>query len=277
MQGSLRGRYLREILKNTIRDKQNMKKENQHALVIGGTRGLGRETVRQLASSGYIVSVIGRHAPREDKHRRENISYYLADITDKLSINSTLSTIIHDHGKINYLIFCQRFRGNGDNWQGEIDTTLTSTKLIVEFAEGMFSQYGDKGIVMVSSVFGDYVGEGQPMSYHICKSALNQMMRYLAVNMGKQGVRVNAITPFTFLKDESKDFYLENESLHKMYCDLIPLGRMPTSVDSANAIQFLCSKQSSFINGQNIYIDGGISLLWQETLARNLTNHRDSR
>ena len=130
---------------------------------------------------------------------------------------------------------------------------------------------------MVSSVFGDYVGEGQPMSYHICKSAMNHMMRYMAVNLGPKGIRVNAVTPFTFLKEESKDYYLNNKPLHAMYCDIIPLKRMPTSMDSARTIAFLCSEQASFINGQNIYVDGGLSLIWPETLARNLTNNQDTR
>jgi NAD(P)-dependent dehydrogenase (short-subunit alcohol dehydrogenase family) len=47
---------------------------------------------------------------------------------------------------------------------------------------------------------------------------------------------------------------------------------MGTSTDSAQAIEFLCSPQSSFINGQNLYVDGGLSLVWPETLARNLTS-----
>jgi NAD(P)-dependent dehydrogenase (short-subunit alcohol dehydrogenase family) len=56
-----------------------------------------------------------------------------------------------------------------------------------------------------------------------------------------------------------------------MYCDIIPLGRMATSEDSAKVIAFLCSPLAGFINGQNIYVDGGLSLVWPETLARKLT------
>jgi len=135
-----------------------------------------------------------------------------------------------------------------------------------------FSLDGDKAIVMVSSVFGDFVGEGQPVSYHVAKAGLNQMMKYYAVSLGSKGIRVNAVTPFTFLKDESKEFYLNNKPLYDLYSKMIPLGRMPTSEDNAKAIVMLCDPQAGFINGQNIYVDGGLSLVWPETLARKLTS-----
>jgi NAD(P)-dependent dehydrogenase (short-subunit alcohol dehydrogenase family) len=125
-------------------------------------------------------------------------------------------------------------------------------------------------VVFVSSVFGERVGEGQPLSYHIAKASLNQMARFYAVNLGRKGIRANAVTPFTFLKEESRNFYLNNRELMDLYKDIIPLGRMGTTEDSGNLIAFLCSPQASFINGQNIYVDGGLSLVWPETLARRL-------
>ena len=55
-----------------------------------------------------------------------------------------------------------------------------------------------------------------------------------------------------------------------LYEEIVPLGRMPTSEDSANVISFLCSPAAAFVSGQNIYVDGGLSLVWPETLARKL-------
>ena len=96
------------------------------------------------------------------------------------------------------------------------------------------------------------------------------MSRYFAVNLGRKGIRVNSVTPFTFLKDESKDFYVNNHELMDLYKSIVPLGRMGTAEDSSNLIEFLCSPSAKFINGQNIYVDGGLSLVWPETLARQL-------
>ena len=115
------------------------------------------------------------------------------------------------------------------------------------------------------------MGEGQALGYHVAKAGLNQMMRYYAVNLGRKGIRVNAVTPFTFLKEESRDFYMKNQALHDLYRKITPLGRMATAEDSARVIAFLCSPGAGFVNGQNIYVDGGLSLVWPETLARNLS------
>ncbi len=164
----------------------------------------------------------------------------------------------------------QRYRGQDDDWTGEIQVSLTATRQLIELLVPKFETRGDRGIVLVSSVFGDRVGDGQPLSYHLCKAGMNQMTRFYAANLGQKGIRVNAITPFTFLKEESKDFYLNNKELSDLYQEIIPLGRMGTTEDSANAIAFLCSPAAGFITGQNLYIDGGMSLVWPETIARRL-------
>ena len=243
-----------------------------HSLIIGGTRGLGRELVKLLSKSGHKVSVIGRREPQATDHQIANTRYWIADLGDAASLKSTLGMVVDEAGKVNYLVFCQRYRGKDDDWVGEFNITLSATKTAVEALQDQFDPAGDKGIVMVSSVFGDYVGEGQAISYHVGKAGLNQMVRYYAVNLGRKGIRVNGVTPFTFLKEESKDFYLNNQPLHELYKKIIPLGRMATSEDSAQVIAFLCSPQAGFVNGQNIYVDGGLSLVWPETLARKLAS-----
>lgn len=242
-----------------------------HALILGGTRGLGREVVKLFSSAGYRTSVIGRRDPPEADKSIPGVRHWIADLAPGGNIASVVAEIVAAGGPLNYLVFCQRYRGNEDPWKGELDISLTLTKSVIEAAQDHFEAGGDKAIVMVSSVFGDFVGEGQAISYHVGKAGMNHMMRYYAVNLGRKGIRVNGVTPFTFLKEESKEFYLKNEPLHNLYKDIIPLGRMSTSEDSARLVVFLCSPQSSFINGQNIFVDGGLSLVWPETLARKLT------
>ena len=243
-----------------------------HTLILGGTRGLGREVARQFAAAGHKVSVIGRRDPAESDRKIKNVRHWVADITGKEILSSTLDSIVAEHGSLNYLVFCQRYRGSGDSWIGEIDVTLNLTKAVIEAAHNQFAADDDKAIVVVSSVFGDFVGEGQALSYHVAKAGLNQLMRYYAVNLGRKGIRVNGVTPFTFLKEESRDFYLKNQLLLDLYRNITPLGRMATAEDSARVISFLCSPAAGFVNGQNIYVDGGLSLVWPETLARKLAS-----
>ncbi len=130
---------------------------------------------------------------------------------------------------------------------------------------------GDNALLMVSSVFAKYVGEGQGASYHVAKAGLEQLMRFYALNLGPKGIRCNGITPFTYLKEESRQFYLGNKKITDVYESITPLRRMATTEDSANVIEYLCSTQASFLTGQNIIVDGGLSLVWPETLARNMS------
>jgi NAD(P)-dependent dehydrogenase (short-subunit alcohol dehydrogenase family) len=240
-----------------------------HTVIFGGTKGLSKVLARELKSRGDEVSVFSRTVPSED-NKIEGCQYYATDISSVADVLSGLNNAIALAGNINYLIFCQRYRGSSDSWAGEIEVSLSAPKKIIEAMQNSFNTSGDRAIVFVSSVFGDKVGEGQDLSYHIGKAGINHMSRYFAVNLGRKGVRVNSVTPFTFLKDESKDFYVNNHELMDLYKSIVPLGRIGMAEDSANLIQFLCSPAAQFINGQNIYVDGGLSLVWPETLARQL-------
>jgi NAD(P)-dependent dehydrogenase (short-subunit alcohol dehydrogenase family) len=241
-----------------------------HTLIVGGTRGLGRELMRILAKQGHKVSVIGRREPPEADRAIAGVKHWIADLQTGDQATRAALDAVGVAGPLDYLVFCQRFRGKENDWAGEIQVSLTASRDLIEALVPKFSATGDKGVVFVSSVFGDRVGEGQPLSYHIGKAGMNHMARFYAVNLGRKGIRANAVTPFTFLKEESRDFYLKNDDLHGLYRDIIPLGRMGTTEDSANVVAFLCSPLASFVNGQNIYVDGGLSLVWPETLARKL-------
>lgn len=239
-----------------------------HAIIIGGTRGLGRVVAQQFSARGDRVSVIGRNAPKDSDRELANTHYYSADLLQQNQIDQALSQIQSDSGAPNYLVFCQRYRGQDNPWEGEIAVSLTATRRIIEALAPSFVPESDNGIVMVSSVFGEFVGQGQPVSYHMAKAAMNQMARFYAVELGQSGIRSNAVTTFTFLKEESKNFYLGNEALLNLYQNITPAGRMGSTEDVANVISFLCTPASRFVNGQNIYVDGGLSLVWPESLAR---------
>lgn len=226
--------------------------------------------VRTFADAGHGVSVIGRRPAAERDQEIGGTEYWTVDVVDEGAVSAALTEILDRPGTLSHLVFLQRYRGQGEGWPGEIETTLTATKWMIERLAPEFNGAGSKAIVLVSSVMGSFIAGGQPLSYRVGKAGLNQMVRYFAVALGPRGVRVNSVSPFTILKEESRDFYLENNRLQALYRAITPLGRMGTAEDVARVIAFLCGPDASFITGQNIVVDGGLSLVWQESLARQV-------
>jgi len=244
--------------------------ETPHSLVVGGTKGLGLALVRTLAAEGHLVSVIGRRLPNDAQEQHASVQFWQADLLDLPNLHATLAEIVQQRGPLNYLLFAQRYRDAGDTWEGELATSLTATKSSIDHLIDSFDESGENGIVVVGSVASCIVADEQDLGYHVAKAGLVQLVRFYAHTLGAKGIRVNAVSPGIFLKDESKEYYRSNKRLCDLYCDITPLGRMGTAVEIANSISFLCSPKASFITGQNIVVDGGLSLQGQEALARRL-------
>src|SRR5439155_20485051 len=107
-------------------------------------------------------------------------------------------------------------------------------------------------------------------AYHAVQRALRQLARFYDVTLGPKGIRVNCVSPGIVLKPEADRFYRANKKLVALYERIAPLRRFGTAADVARVVWFLCSEDSAFITGQDIVVDGGISLVWQATLARQL-------
>jgi NAD(P)-dependent dehydrogenase (short-subunit alcohol dehydrogenase family) len=239
----------------------------QHAVVVGGTRGLGKAVVQRFLARGCTVSVVSRQRPA-DFSERESLRHFPADLECAEGFAGLWSRIAETAGAINYLVLSQRFRGQGDPWAGEIQVGLTASRDLIEGFAANFAETGDRAIGIVSSVYAEFVGSSQPVGYHVVKGGLNAMVRHYAATLGRRGIRVNAIMPLTYLKQESRAFYEKNDKLMDTYRRLVPLGRLGTAEESADALDFLCSERASFINGQCLFLDGGVSVVWPEEVAK---------
>lgn len=240
----------------------------KNTVVIGGSSGLGKVVAHAYAKDGFHVSVVSRNRPAFIDET-SNFSHFSADLSglDFHKAHELASLIVGNSGRPSYIIFCQRYRGGERSFANELFISISATELLIEAFVPHFAADGDRAIVAVSSVYADYVGSSQPLSYHVVKSGLNALIRYYAVDLGKKGIRSNAIAPLTYLKDESKHIYLENSTTMEKYKKLVPLKRMPTAQECADAMKYLGSEKASFINGQIIYVDGGVSAVWPEELV----------
>ena len=224
---------------------------NKHALIIGANSPSAIETTNLLIKNNYKVSLISKSKILNinNSKKLENIYKYRLDITKSNNLKITIRKI-----------FFQRYRGNKYTIQNEMDTSLNATTDIIETIFKYKNSCELKSIIAISSVASTKIALEQPLSYHLGKAALNQLIRYYGIKLGNAGIRVNGIEPALIYKDRAKNYYKKNEKLIKLYKKIIPLKRMGHTKDIANLILFLSSENSNYITGQIIKIDGGVSL-----------------
>jgi NAD(P)-dependent dehydrogenase (short-subunit alcohol dehydrogenase family) len=238
----------------------------RHTLIIGGTRGIGRAAARALVDDGHVLSIVSRRSPPAKLKRAR---YWQADVADADTIGPVLERILQSRGPLTHLVFLQRYRGEADDWDGEMRTTLTATRNVIERLADAFDRSSEKSIVLMGSVASRMIADEQSAGYHVAKAGLVQMARYYAIALASRGIRVNAVSPGIVLKDEARAFYRGKRELLSLYRRIIPRGRMTEASEIAQVVAFLCSWRSSAINGQEIIADAGLSNRWQESLTRS--------
>ncbi|MBR9691148.1 SDR family oxidoreductase [Candidatus Woesearchaeota archaeon] len=231
-----------------------------HTIIVGGTKGTGVVIANAFAKKSNVVSVIGRTKPK----RNLSVDFFELDLEKTENVKKVLKKVIDKNGKVKNLIFTQRYRGNEYSWQGELQVSVNATKEVIEYCTDKFEESGS--IVIISSVASLYIVKEQPLAYHVAKAAQNKMVDYYAARLGEKDIRVNGILPGTIdkgLKEPSKNLKKE-----------VPLKKMVTPAEIANMIKFLCSNDASGLTGQKIVMDGGVSLLGQESLIDKLSSSK---
>lgn len=245
----------------------------RHFLVVGGTRGIGLELVKYLASGvGYCVSVLGRSANGDVQSPK--LTHYAVDVSNREALQSSLAQAVACYGKLTCVVFLQRHRAGKDEFDLELNVALSATKNAIDYLvdRRCFSADGQSNsIVLVSSIADRYVAPEQSLGYHLGKAGISQLARYYALALGQMGIRVNSVSPCVVAKAEAREFYDKNEWLVDKYRKLIPLARMGIPQDIVNVIMFLAGEQASYITGQNIVVDGGLTLHSHESLIRDFS------
>ncbi len=247
-----------------------MKLKDQVALVTGGSRGIGRGIVEALAAEGAKVAFVYRgnqaaaDALVQEISQRGNTAMALqADVAAPTAGQECAERIEKEWGRLDILVNNAGIvrddlfvRMEPDAWNSVLQTNLGGTFTFCKAVAYTFMRQRRGRIINVSSVAADHVNPGQT-NYAASKGAINAFTRALAVELASRGVTVNAVAPGFIETDMSQAVRNKAGDLIKKF---IPMRRFGTPADIARVVVFLASEDSSYITGQVLTVDGGLSL-----------------
>jgi NAD(P)-dependent dehydrogenase (short-subunit alcohol dehydrogenase family) len=226
------------------------------SLIIGGNRGIGLVISNTLKKRGDKVISISR----SELNNKNHISLDISTIEGLQVIKKKFK-----NKKINNLIFSHRYRGL-DSLE-EFKVMVESTNNIIKIFEDKFLK--NSSIVVLGSIATRTIIHDQNANYHYIRGALDTLVKYYACTLGKKKIRVNCIQPTKIFKPENKNFYSKKNNLDRKLVEKItPLKRMGDAQDIADLVDFLTFDKSTFITGVIIPVDGGLSLVSQEQIAK---------
>jgi 3-oxoacyl-[acyl-carrier protein] reductase len=234
------------------------------ALVTGGTRGIGLATARALVEAGATVVLTGRDEARaKEAAASVGASGLALDVTDAKAVSSLVRGVAKEHGKMDVVVANAGIMEDallGMIKEELVDTTLSTnvagTLHTVQAAARAMMRKKSGAIVVLASIVGEYGSAGQTV-YAASKAAVANIARSAAKELGRSGIRVNAVAPGVIETDLTSGL---SEDAKAENAGKTPLGRLGRPEEVADAIRFLVSDEASFITGQVLGIDGGLVL-----------------
>ena len=237
-------------------------------ILTGASRGIGHATVKRFASAGWRVITCSRHSFPEncpwEMGPEDHIQVDLANAEDTLKAVAEMRERLKAQGsRLNALVNNAGISPKGPNGArlGTIDTPLEDWQRIFQvnffapimLARGLIEELerAKGAVVNVSSIAGSRVHPFAGAAYATSKSALAGLTREMAADFGPRGIRVNAISPGEI------DTSILSPGTDKIVREQIPMRRLGEPEEVAKAIYFLCTEQSSYVNGAELHINGG--------------------
>ena len=243
--------------------------ENKNIIVTGASGGIGNSIVKKLNKAGANILASGTRMEKleELKKNFENIKILNFDISQSDKIAEFIENATNElggslDGLVNNAGITQdnlAIRMSLEEWQKVININLTSTFLMSKFAIKKMLKNKSGKIVNITSVVGHTGNLGQA-NYTASKAAIVAMSKSLAIEYAKKNININCISP-GFIKTAMTDNI--DEKFKEVIVSKIPSARLGEPDDIANAVLFLSSDQSDYINGETIHVNGGMYMAWQ--------------
>ena len=237
--------------------------KNKNIIVTGASGGIGNSIVNKLNECGANVLASGTRLEKleELKNKFKNLKILKFDISQSNKIEEFIEMASEELGGLDCVInnagITQdnlAIRMSLDEWKKVIDVNLTSTFLISKFAIKKMLKNKKGKIINITSVVGHTGNLGQA-NYTASKAGIVAMSKSLAIEYAKKNINVNCISP-GFIKTAMTDKI--NETFKEAIISKIPSNRLGEPEDIANAVLFLSSNQSDYINGETLHVNGGM-------------------
>ena len=238
--------------------------KGKNIIVTGASGGIGNSIIEKLYQTGANILASGTRIEKLDelKSKFGNIKTLKFDISQSNKIEEFVETATKElGGSLNCIVNNAgvshdnlAIRMSLDEWQKVIDINLTSTFLMSKFAIKKMLRNKSGKIVNITSVVGHTGNLGQT-NYTASKAGIIAMSKSFAIEYARKNININCISP-GFIKTAMTDKL--DDKFKEAIISKIPSARLGNPEDIANAVLFLCSNQSDYINGETLHVNGGM-------------------
>ncbi|MFX0555774.1 gluconate 5-dehydrogenase [Maribacter sp. CXY002] len=242
----------------------------KRALVTGGTHGLGMAMAEGLASAGAELVITSttpsklENALTSYKEKGYKATGYIFDITDEHLAKLKVEEMIADGGEIDILVnnagIIKRELATTmpiDDFRRVIEVDLVGAFIMSQLLGNRMIKNGSGKIINICSMMSE-LGRNSVSAYAAAKGGLKMLTKNLATEWAKHNVQVNGIGPGYFATSQTAPIRVDGHPFNDFIINRTPSARWGNPEDLAGTAVFLASKASDFVNGQIIYVDGGI-------------------